>query len=348
MLKAARLFYNDGLNKSEISARMEISIREVTWLLAEARRKGVVRIHIFETLEGNLEQSIIAKYPHLEKVIIVPGADATTPAQCNELFRNFGRLAADYFVTLFERHPSNKPLHVGVTGGARLLELANAVPNMYRENVYVHAAALVGRGRLREATSHIEPSVAASILWTHCGSFAGRCEYETVEPYRIDGTPGTGARKELGRELKRLEKIPSVERVIRDMDNLDIVFAGFGFINRPEASDAMENRITMASLLESIVTPQTLAKEGAIGDFCYCPFDADGNGKDSWRFFLTAGHYSEHPGIEFFKHMVASGKKVVGFGGPYLAPVIRAALQGKIVNVLIIDGPTARDLAEQG
>jgi DNA-binding transcriptional regulator LsrR (DeoR family) len=44
--------------------------------------------------------------------------------------------------------------------------------------------------------------------------------------------------------------------------------------------------------------------------------------------------------------MVAAGKKVVGFGGPYLLPVIKAALKGEIINVLVIDEYSARQLAE--
>jgi DNA-binding transcriptional regulator LsrR (DeoR family) len=345
MVQAARLFHLDRLTNTQIAGRLEMDVHRVSELLDEALKRNIVSIQIFESLEDNLEQSLKAKYPHLEKVMIVPGREPTTPEQCNELFGRFGRLAAHYLSTLHKNRPWNKPLHVGVTGGARLLEFANAIPKAHRENIYVHAAALVGHGPLRDATSHIEPSVAASILWTRCGSVPGRCEYETVEPYRLDGTPGVAARKQVAETLERLATISSIEKVIRNMDRLDVMFAGFGFLNRPDATESMENRITMASLLESVVTPNTLAEEGALGDFCYCPFDADGNGRDQWRFFLTAGHY-DHPGIEFFKHMVASGKKVVGFGGPYLVPVIRAALKGKIVNVLIIDGATAGQLAE--
>jgi len=63
---------------------------------------------------------------------------------------------------------------------------------------------------------------------------------------------------------------------------------------------------------------------------------------------LTAGHYSKYPGIEFYKHMVAGGKKVVGIGGSQvLVPVIMAALNAEIINVLIIDYSTARIISER-
>ena len=351
LLRAAHLFHERKWSKTVIArelAPLTKSIRDVTALLAQAKARGLVKIQVLHTPENVLELAIQERYRHVKRVMIVPGPEATTPVECNDLFHHFGRKAADYFLREYEAHGYVKPWHVGVTGGARLLAFANAVPTLNRGNVRIHAAALVGRGKLRDATSHIEPSVVASILWTHCGSFAGSCEYHTVEPYFIKGAPGRAARISLDLELKRLEKIPSIKQVIQDMDHLDIVFAGFGFMNAPEASEEMQNRITMGSLLESVVTQKTLANEGAVGDFCYCPYDANGKSKDEWRFFLTAGHFSKHKGIEFFRDMVKRNRTVVGFGGPYLFPAIKAALEGKIVNVLIIDSHTASRLAEGG
>jgi DNA-binding transcriptional regulator LsrR (DeoR family) len=348
MFAAARLFYREGLSKKEISAKLRTDTRGVTRLLNEAQRQGVVRIQIYETAKNNLEQRIRAKYSHLEKVMIVSGPEIRTEEQCDDVFRRFGALAADYFEELFESHPQDKPFHVGVTGGERLLEFATAVPVRFRENVHVQVVALVGRGRLGESASHVEPNVAASILWTHCGAFPGHCEYETVEPYRIDKTPGPEAREAATIDLMRLKKLPSIKAVIQDMDRLDAVFAGFGFLNSHGTSQAIKNRITMGSLLKSVVTKEQLVKEGAVGDFCYCPFDAEGNSPQDkdWQFFMTAGHYSKYRGIDFYKRMVETGKKVVGFGGPHLLPVIRAALNGKFVNVLIVDEFTARQLTE--
>jgi len=348
MFAAARMFYRERKNKKEISDALRTDTRGVTWLLNEAERNGVVRIQIYETAKSNLEQRIRTKHPHLERAMIVSGPQIRTEEQCDDMFHRFGALAADYFEELFESHPRDKPFHVGVTGGERLLEFANAVPVRFRENVHVHVVALVGRGRLGESASHVEPNVAASILWSHCGSFPGHCEYETVEPYRIDKSPGPEAREAATLELMRLKKLPSIKAVIQDMDRLDAVFAGFGFLDGTGTSQAIKNRITMGSLLKSVVTREQLAREGAVGDFCYCPFDADGDcppDKD-WQFFMTAGHYSKYRGIGFYKRMVETGKKVVGFGGPHLLPVIRAALKGKIVNVLILDEYTAQQLAD--
>jgi DNA-binding transcriptional regulator LsrR (DeoR family) len=337
MFMAARLFYEKNKTKATIAAKMNIDPREVTALLKEAVNQRIVRIQIFETVESEIEQDIRARFSKkLQRVLIIPGTEIETEKQCDDLFHRMGLLAADYFEELYEEHSPGRPFHVGVTGGARLLEFASAVPVRDRRDVRVHVTALVGRGQLGESRSHSEPNVAASILWTHCGSFSGHCEYETVEPYRNSSS--------IPEELRRLEEIPSIKAIVQDMDNLDVVFAGFGFLNNPAPTEAWENRITMGSLLKSHVEPKNLS--GAVGDLCYCPFDANGNSDERWRLFLTAGHYSNDPGIEFYKRMVANGKKVVGFGGPYLLPVIKAALKAQIINVLIVDEYSARKLAQ--
>ncbi|MGC2662038.1 MAG: sugar-binding domain-containing protein [Bryobacteraceae bacterium] len=333
---AAYLFYEKKKNRTFIAGKMGIDPRRVTQLLKHAVDNDVVRVQVYQTAEVAVEQGVRERFPKLDRVLVVPGSQIETEKQCDDLFRRMGRLAADYFERLYEEHPRGRPLHVGLTGGARLLEFSSAVSVRDRKEVRVHVTALVGRGQLGETESHVEPNVAASILWTHCGSFAGQCEYETVEPYRDTGS--------IGKTLKRLEGIPSIKAIVQDMDDLDVVFAGFGFLNNPDATDAWENRITMGSLLKSHVEPKQLSR--AVGDFCYCPFDADGNGDARWRLFLTAGHYSECGGIDFDKRMVARKRPVVGFGGPRLLPVIKAALKGEIINVLIIDEHSARELAE--
>jgi DNA-binding transcriptional regulator LsrR (DeoR family) len=38
------------------------------------------------------------------------------------------------------------------------------------------------------------------------------------------------------------------------------------------------------------------------------------------------------------------GKKVVAIGGPYLTPAIKAALKGKICNVIILDEYSAKEI----
>jgi hypothetical protein len=79
---------------------------------------------------AELEQQLIAKFPHLEKAFIVAGArdrggnplPPTTASQYNALLRNCGVLAADYFHELTDG-AGGKPFQVGVSGGEPFLNL---------------------------------------------------------------------------------------------------------------------------------------------------------------------------------------------------------------------------------
>ena len=284
-------------------------------------------------------------------MLIAPGPKVETPKQYEDLFPRFGLLAADYFEELVDNHPRSDDLRVGVTGGHHLLAFANAVPQQVRPNVHVHVTALVGRGTLEKSASHIEPNIVASILFTKCGTLPGHCEYATVSPY--DPSEISEERQITGldvikEELSKLQRNKAIEKVIRAMDGLDVVFGGIGVGNPASATADLKDRLTMTTLLEGILTTKDL--EEAVGDFSYCPYDENGERKKTtWRLFMTAGHYSkEYWGIEFYKRMVETpGKRVVAFStGPRMLRATRAALNAKLFNVLIIDEYTARQIVE--
>jgi DNA-binding transcriptional regulator LsrR (DeoR family) len=353
MYLVARLYYKENVGRYEIAKRLHMDTRKVNRLLAQALALGVVRIDIRETVDGEIGARLQRKFPKLERVFIVPGPEVKTMEQCDDLFRRFGVLAADYFEELLEHHPPGERFHIGVGGGMRLLEFATAVRPRIRDMVRIHTTALIGRGELGADTSFVEPSVAATALWNNCGSVGGNCRYVTVEPYwyetlHVEKKRGVidAPRALIAKGIARLEKLSTVQSTIRDMENLDAVIAGFGYVDVANEDIGIRNRMAMFNLLQPFVRRNELVSEEVIGDFSYCLFDANGDSDEAWRFFLTAGHFSEHPGVDFYKHMVATGKKVVGIGGPYVSTAIKVALKAEIVNVLIVDEFTARQIAD--
>jgi DNA-binding transcriptional regulator LsrR (DeoR family) len=345
MIKAATLFYKDELPRKEMADRLNTDLRGVKRLLDSARAQGIVSIQVHGTLTTDLEQQVRAKFPHIEKVLIAPGGVINTPDKHAELHQRWAFMAADYFDELYDNHPQGTPIHVGLSGGEHILEFVNAVPERRRENLYIHVTGLIGRGRLSEGGSHVEPFVNASILWSHSGRLPGRCEYATVSPY-VNHRPGKASRAAVRTEIEKLEKNQAVAEVIKAMDKIDVAFVGIGIANTGRINPVSRNRVTMGSLLENIITTQQLAREKAIGDLAYSIFDAAGNSPKKWQFFLTAGHYSKYPGVEFYKRMVATGKKVVASGGPYKLDAIKVALKSKMFNVWITDEHTARELVK--
>jgi DNA-binding transcriptional regulator LsrR (DeoR family) len=359
MRLVARMYYLENKNRAEISDELNLDPRKTSWLLDMARQLGVVRIQIPEPAAEQAAAKLRTRYPHLQRVLVVPTPVAAdqgkpTPERMREeylkLLPAFGALAADYFDELVKHNPRGRPFHVGVTGGNQLLEFALAVPQANREEVYIHTTALFGSGRLQREASPLHPIVTASVLWSRCGSLRDHCEYATVSPYDSAG-PTPDASKIVETEIKKLETNQTVIDVIDRMKDIEVVFGGIGIINPANADKDFRYRLSVTGVLQNLVTPETLATQGLVGDFSCCPYDTEGCRGDKkkypWRLFLTAGHFSEHWGIEFFKRMVATpGKKVVAFGGPYHLPAIKIMLDAQICNVLITDEASARKVAE--
>jgi DNA-binding transcriptional regulator LsrR (DeoR family) len=345
ILRAAQLFYNEDQSRKCISAEMKIDTRRVTALLKEAKAREIVKIHIFESPVATLAQRIQAKFPHIEKLMIAPGGPVNTPVKHAALYQQWALMAAVYFDEVYAAHPHDKPLHVGLTGGEHVLEFVNTVPEKERENLHIHVTALIGRGHLSETTIHNDPVINAGILWSHCGRFAGRFEYATVSSYEVK-EPGRAALKAVREEIAKVERNRHVVEILKAMDAIDIAFVGIGSVNVSRMNPVTRNRVTMTGLLENIVTAEQLAREGAVGALSYSLFDKNGKSQNKWNFFLTAGHGTPYAGVDFYKQMVATGKKVIAFGGPYQEDAIRLALKAKMFNVWITDEHTARQIAE--
>lgn len=76
-LKVATLYYRDGFNQQEIASELSISRATVSRLLQYGRDKGLVTIQIHNPLAPlhQLQTDLLAKYPSLKQLIIVPGKD---------------------------------------------------------------------------------------------------------------------------------------------------------------------------------------------------------------------------------------------------------------------------------
>jgi len=287
---------------------------------------GLVRIEIAETIECGEENELKGHFKHLRDIIVVP----TAQGPYTELLTLWGIEAAHYFDKITQRGKH----HVGISGGETLLKFCESLSSRPRDNIHIHTTALIGRGVLAETASHIDPIVNASILWSRCGRIPGRCHYATVPPYE-QGL----ARDQIAAELRNLAARKPIRDVIKRMDDITIAFAGLGLV-KPIASASEINQLTMTGLLEPVISPETLAREGAFADLAYCLLDRSGATQREWSFFLTAGHCDEDEsrrGLGFFKRMVKDGKTVVTIAGHRKEDAVCAALKSEAFNVWITD-----------
>lgn len=74
---------------------------------------------------------------------------------------------------------------------------------------------------------------------------------------------------------------------------------------------------------------------------CHTQFDANGDSHDDWSWFLNAGYPDA---IGFYRRLVDQKQKVVVVAEQQSDPALRAALKGRLFNVLITDEATAYSL----
>jgi DNA-binding transcriptional regulator LsrR (DeoR family) len=103
--------------------------------------------------------------------------------------------------------------------------------------------------------------------------------------------------------------------------------------------------LSITTLLSPIgISPELLMGEGVVGDLCYCFFDADGKGRADWQYFLTVGHGTRYPGVEFYKRLVRKDQPVIVSAGQRKEKAILPAIKHELFNVLITDVHTAEAL----
>jgi DNA-binding transcriptional regulator LsrR (DeoR family) len=349
--------FEEGLLKSRNAKRVQEIIDDAgIWLLQEHERLSA--LERADATEQRLAVSLCDKFG-LHDARVVSSGPTVTPLEYVALLRRFGRVGADYFDELTSAaEDEDEVLRVGIGGGQTALDLVSSLPERKRSNVYFHALSVIGRGR-QIKSSHVGPETNVTVAWARSGRLPGRLKYGTVQPYEVpvrwEQEAGRRERHEsacasIQEQLNDLCKQDSVHEMLRDMsDHINMAIAGIGIVE-PTGTDADYGgghieRMAMTSLLKTLgIDLGLLTEEGAAGEFSYCLFDKEGKGDPRWRFFLTAGEGTKHAGVEFYRHLVETGRKVIVCAGPRKEYPLRIALKARLLNVLITDAHTANQL----
>jgi DNA-binding transcriptional regulator LsrR (DeoR family) len=169
----------------------------------------------------------------------------------------------------------------------------------------------------------------------------------TVSPYEPNST-----RQNILDEVQDQAEHPTVKRLLRALADIEVVIPGIGLVDpRDQDSETQEDRWLSDMGSWAILTPaginvEALAKEGAVAEMGLAYYDENGQGNRNWNFFIGAGYPD---GAEFYRKMAADpDKRVIVVAGPHKLPGIRAALRGRLFNVLITETNSARDLLVEG
>jgi lsr operon transcriptional repressor len=126
-VRAAWLYYREGLTQAEIAERLKMTRLRVNRLLVEARSSGLVNITINSRLEScvRLERALMAEFG-LKDAIVVP-----SPADPGQTAAQIGKAAGEFVSRIIEEKPSGV---FGVGWGSTLREIIRHVrAGEYRE-----------------------------------------------------------------------------------------------------------------------------------------------------------------------------------------------------------------------
>lgn len=322
LVKIATAYYEDGLTQKAIGLRFGLSRIKVSRLLREAREADVVQIRIVGAEDGavDLERALEARYGLDEVVIATPDTDRAPDdaaktagvdpgaviAQDRALQSALGEVAARCLVRGLGGDET-----VALTWGTTLRAVVNALPPQDWPALRV-VQALGGLG-------HPAADVyGADLVHRMAQAFGARA--------RILAAPGIVARPEVRDALLADRQIADTLALAT---RADIALVGIGC---PSPTSVVRQARVLRS--ETVAELSTL---GAVGDIGLRFFDAEGqpvvhaiNGR---IIGLTLAQFAQVP-------------RVIGVaGGGEKVQVVRAALRGGLIDVLVTDLRTARQLA---
>ena len=309
LIWAAWMYYVDALTQNEVAQALGVSRASVANYLAEARRRGLVKIELAPQLLAAVSRSReLAQRFGLDGAFVAPDVDAP-PAVEDEvaLRRRLGAAAAQVLA------PHMRPNRtIGMAWGRTMLELARATPERSLPGMQV---VQVSGSSLGDADS--SPEACTALI---AGRLGARCRnlYAPAVVSRPDVRDALLAEPTLQRHFERLRAC-------------DLVVFGVGELTRDVTwSDA---EMLPGSIVDAYM------ERGAVAILIARFLAADGR--------EVEGPISErHIGMAL-DDLLSTPTRFCVAGGTAKFEAIRAALAGGYATHLVTDAATARRLLEE-
>jgi DNA-binding transcriptional regulator LsrR (DeoR family) len=305
MTKVARLYHERGMRQSVIAAKLSLSQAMVSRLLTAAEKEGVVRTTVMTPM---------GVYPDLEDQLERRfGLSDAIVADCSDdrddtVLREIGSAAATYVETTLGVDEV-----VGISSWSEtLLRMVGSMQPL-RGRSGGHVVQILGGIGSPTAEAHAVrlTEQLASLL--------------SAQPHFLPAPGVTGSAAATAAYLAD----PQLERTLSHFDRLTVALVGIGALHPSRLLGQSGNVFSEEEQHE-------LEALGAVGDICL-------------RFFDRAGVPVRSPFNERVVGMslqqIQNAPRSVGIaGGASKLDAIRAALEGRLVNVLITDRFTAERL----
>ncbi|WP_448336157.1 sugar-binding transcriptional regulator [Bellilinea sp.] len=304
LAKISKMYYEENLTQDEIMERLQLSRSKVSRLLNRAHERGIVKITIVPPPGLFSELESELERQYHLKEAVV--VEVEESASQATVAREIGNAAAGYFLRTLQDNDV-----IGISWGTTLGEMVAALQP--RSAPGAHIIQLIG------GLGPPESEIHATDLCRRLAQLL-RCKL-TLLP-----APGIVDRS----EVKNMFLSDShVNHAFSLFSSINVAYVGIG-------SPAPDSVIMRDGSILSWEEMNSLLKKGAVGDIAL-------------RFFDDMGHPIKN---EIDERVIGISleelrriKRVVGVaGGPQKVNVIRGALRGGLINVLITDQMTAQQL----
>lgn len=304
LYRIAQSYYVDRLTQQQIAKRFGLSRPKVSRLLRQARDAGIVNITLVPPASGMADLERELERKYGLEEVVV--VSVSDPRDLTAAARELGPAAAECLVRSIRGHEI-----VGITWGITMLAVVDALPFKSWPNVTI-VQIMGGLGPVDELE--------------HSTELAQRAAQRLNARLRLLPAPGVVSTRAAAQALKSDNQIAETLALAA---RADIVLVGLG-VPSPDAILLRDGTIITQKDLELV------EEAGAVGDIALRYVDAYGAPLDleiNERIIgLTLEQIKEIP-------------RVIGVaGGEAKYEIIRAALRGKILNVLVTGHATAQAL----
>lgn len=295
--KVSRLYYEQELSEAEIAKRLHLSRPKVSRLLKEARRVGIVQIHVTPPpgIHTELESELERRFGLREAIVVEVGE----PYYDQSVPRTLGAMAARHL-----QETLNVGDTIGVSWGSTLNAMVAAIQP--QRNTKTRVVQLIG------GLGHPTAEVHASEL---CRRMANALQAELI-PLPVPGIMHSSQAK------AAVLADGYIQRALSMFEQINVAYVGIG---SPTPDSVLMRDGT-------IMSPQELAEvqeKGAVGDIALRFFDAQGRPVQSDLDERVIGICLEE--LRQIDRVVGVS------GGLKKLDAVRGALLGKFINILITD-----------
>ncbi len=304
LTKVSKLYYEDNFNQDEIVARLHISRSTISRLLAQARETGIVKIMVIPPTGTYAALESLIEQKFGIEEVIIVDVPDTHSPQI--IARELGAAAASYLFRVIG--PEDV---IGVSWGYTIRGMVAALEPKNFPNVRI--VQMTGGIGKPESEAHATELCRAMARMLAC-------------KLALLPAPGVVQNRET-REVYLMDE--HVRAAMSLLPKITLAFVGIGSLNSYTIATRDETILTQADLDEAIAN-------GAVGDIANRFINVNGEP-------VQVELNERIIGIEL-KQLLQVPRVVGVAGGENKIDAIRAALRGKLLDVLITDQITAKML----